>query len=170
MGGALGNFLGFRSIFVFLLVLSSLVLFTIVVFLPETMRGIAGDGRLRLRGIYRPLMYRFVKEPSYMCDPDEESIGKRKPITLATFVEPLRLLTYKDIVVNLVFGGVIYAIWSMVTSSTTSLFKANFGLNETLIGLAYLPNGEIDTPYRNTPARPGRRAIPNLAPFPPKKD
>ncbi|EFX05151.1 major facilitator superfamily transporter multidrug resistance [Grosmannia clavigera kw1407] len=141
LGGVLGNYLGFRSIFIFLLILSSLVLVTIVGFLPETMRRLAGDGHLRQKGIYQPLMYKFVKEPSYISDPEEEAASAKKSISLATFVEPLRLLTQKEIILNLIYGGVIYAIWSMVTSSTTSLFQSNFGLDETLIGLAYLPNG-----------------------------
>jgi Ca2+/Na+ antiporter len=42
---------------------------------------------------------------------------------------------------NLIFGGVVYAIWSMVTSSTTGLFKSRFGLSELVLGLAFLPNG-----------------------------
>ena len=65
----------------------------------------------------------------------------RKSVTFGTFIEPLKLLTRKDILLNLIFGGVVYAIWSMVTASTTGLFKSNFGLSELLLGLAFLPNG-----------------------------
>lgn len=139
LGGLLANFLGFRSIFVFLLILSALVTVVIVVFLPETMRSIAGNGSLRLGGVYKPLIHRVLKEPDYLEDPEDRS--PRKRVTLATFVEPLRLLVQKDILINLVFGGVVYTIWSMVTSSTTGLFKTLFGLNELQIGLAFLPNG-----------------------------
>ncbi|KAF6807943.1 major facilitator superfamily transporter [Colletotrichum sojae] len=139
LGGLLANFLGFRSIFVFLLILSALVTIVIVVFLPETMRSIAGNGSLRLGGVYKPLVHRVLREPGYLEDP--EGRAPRKRVTLATFVEPLRLLVQKDILINLIFGGVVYTIWSMVTSSTTGLFKTLFGLNELQIGLAFLPNG-----------------------------
>ncbi len=139
LGGLLSNFLGFRSIFIFLLILSSLVLVCIVVFLPETMRSIAGDGSLRLEGIYQPLIYRFGQEPAYLRDPNFPV--RREKVTLMTFVAPLKLLARKEVLFNLIFGGVVYAIWSMVTSSTTSLFKENFGLNELLLGVAFLPNG-----------------------------
>ncbi|PNP38577.1 hypothetical protein TGAMA5MH_09658 [Trichoderma gamsii] len=111
----------------------------VILFLPETLRTIAGNGSLRLSGIYKPLVARFTAEQPYMQDPDE-TVQRRK-VTLITFIEPLRLLAEKDIVLNLLFGGVVYAIWSMVTSSTTNLFKSRFGLNELLLGLAYLPNG-----------------------------
>jgi hypothetical protein len=135
----LANFLGFRSIFVFLLILSGFALTVIVVFLPETMRTIAGDGSLRLGGIYQPLIYKLKGEPGYMRDFDTPVT--RKSVTFGTFIEPLKLLTRKDILLNLIFGGVVYAIWSMVTASTTGLFKSNFGLSELLLGLAFLPNG-----------------------------
>lgn len=136
----MANTFGFRSIFIFLAILSSLVIIMVIMFLPETLRTIAGNGSLRLSGIYKPLVARFTAEPPYMQDPDETV--QRKKVTLITFIEPLRLLAEKDIVLNLLFGGVVYAIWSMVTSSTTNLFKSRFGLNELLLGLAYLPNGK----------------------------
>lgn len=141
LGGLLSNYFGFRSIFVFLLIISTITLAVIITFLPETMRSIAGNGSIRLDGMYRPLA-RYVRgDPEYVEQSSVKS-SPRKKVTFMTFVEPLRLLIQKDILINLVFGGIIYAIWSMVTSSTTGLFKESFGLNELQIGLCYLPNGE----------------------------
>lgn len=74
-----------------------------------------------------------------MTDRDESYSSTK--ITLGTFAEPLLLLKEKDILLSLIFGGTVYAVWSMVTSSTTGLFKQAFSLNEVLIGLAFLPNG-----------------------------
>ncbi|GKT46283.1 itaconate transport protein [Colletotrichum spaethianum] len=103
------------------------------------MRTIAGNGSLRLSGIYKPL-YRYVsKEPKYMQDPDGPL--NRQKITVFTFLRPFKLFKEKDLVINLVWGGVIYAIWNMVTTSTTPLFKASFGLSELLLGVAFIPNG-----------------------------
>jgi MFS family permease len=140
IGGILANFFGFRSIFVFLSILSSITLIVIIILLPETLRSIAGNGSLRLSGIYQPLIRRVQKEPLYMEDPDESFV--RKKITFMTFIEPIKLLRRKDVLFNLLFGGVVYTIWSMVTSSTTGLFKSQFGLSELLLGLVFLPNGE----------------------------
>ncbi|KAF2470878.1 MFS general substrate transporter [Lindgomyces ingoldianus] len=139
LGGLLANFFGFRSIFVFLLILSSLTLLAIIIFLPETLRRIAGNGELRLTGIHKSLLQRFTKDPPYLEDRDDTYTPPR--VTAKTFIEPLLLLKEKDILLSLVFGGVIYAIWSMVTASTTGLFKQAFGLNEVLLGLAFIPNG-----------------------------
>ncbi|KAI8261209.1 Itaconate transport protein [Colletotrichum sp. SAR 10_77] len=140
LGGLLSNYFGFRSIFVFLLIISTITLAVIITFLPETMRSIAGNGSIRLDGMYRPLARYIRGDPEYVEQGSVKS-SPRKKVTFMTFVEPLRLLIQKDILINLVFGGIIYAIWSMVTSSTTGLFKESFGLNELQIGLCYLPNG-----------------------------
>ncbi|KAF6828854.1 MFS multidrug transporter [Colletotrichum plurivorum] len=139
LGGALANDLGFRSVFVFLLIASSLILIAIVLFLPETMRSIAGNGSLRLSGIYKPLFRYVTKEPKYMQEPDGP-LNRRK-VTIWTFLRPFRLFQEKDLVINLIWGGFIYAIWNMVTTSTTPLFKSRFNLNELLLGVAFLPNG-----------------------------
>ncbi|KAI8312042.1 Itaconate transport protein [Colletotrichum sp. SAR11_59] len=140
LGGLLSNYFGFRSIFVFLLIISTITLAVIITFLPETMRSIAGNGSIRLDGMYRPLARYIRGDPEYVEQGSVKS-SPRKKVTFMTFVEPLRLLIQKDILINLVFGGIIYAIWSMVTSSTAGLFKESFGLNELQIGLCYLPNG-----------------------------
>lgn len=122
----------------FLLLLSSLTILIIFVFLPETMRSIAGDGSLRLSGIYKPLVY-SIRAPKHAQNPAGPACSKR--VTLLTFVEPLRLLAERDILFNLVFGGVVYSIWSMVTSSTPGLFNTSFALSGVHLGLAFLPNG-----------------------------
>ncbi|KAI1149431.1 MFS general substrate transporter [Nemania diffusa] len=139
LGGGLSNRLGFRSIFIFLLIISVVVLAVIVFILPETLRSIAGNGSYRLAGIYQPLIRYCTKEREYMQDPPPGQV--RKKINAHTFIDPLKLLAEKDILLQLVFGGVVYTIWSMVTSTTTGLFKASFGLNEFLIGLCFLANG-----------------------------
>lgn len=124
----------------FLLIASSLILIAIVLFLPETMRSIAGNGSLQLSGVYKPLFRYVTKEPKYMQEPDGP-LNRRK-VTVWTFLRPFRLFQEKDLVVNLIWGGFIYAIWNMVTTSTTPLFKSRFNLNELLLGVAFLPNGE----------------------------
>lgn len=72
---------------------------------------------------------------------DRDDTFSPPKVTVRTFLEPLLLLKEKDIFVGLFFGGVVYAIWSMVTSSTTGIFKQAFQLNELLLGLAFIPNG-----------------------------
>lgn len=75
-----------------------------------------------------------------MEDPEGEIHTKK--VTAMTFIEPLKMLAEKDISVTLIFGGLVYTVWSMVVASTTGLFKDRFGLNELTLGLAFLPNGK----------------------------
>lgn len=107
------------------------------------MRKITGNGSIRSCGIYKPLIHRIRCEPSYTQKPIEPVVRQR--VTAQTFVGPLKLLFQKHILLNLVFGGVVYAVWGMVTSSTTGLFKTSFNLNELRLGLVFVPNG---TPHQ----------------------
>ena len=72
---------------------------------------------------------------------DADEMMPTPKVTLQTFVEPLKLLAEKDILVSLLFGGVVYTVWSIVVASTTRLFKERFGLSELTLGLVFLPNG-----------------------------
>ena len=112
----------------------------IIFILPETMRSIAGDGTIRLSGIYRPIIWTLRGELSYMIELDESP--QLRKITWRTFLAPLALLMNKSIVLSLIPGGVVYAIWSMVTASTVSLLKARYQLNELLLGVSFIPNGK----------------------------
>lgn len=75
-----------------------------------------------------------------MEDPGEKPEVPK--VTFKTFAAPVKLLAEKDIIALLVSGGMVYTIWSMVVASTTGIFQDRFGLNELLLGLAFLPNGE----------------------------
>jgi MFS family permease len=137
-GGIITQYLGVQAIFWFLFGLGALVLGLILMLLPETLRSIAGDGTVRLTGIHRPFIYKFQPHPEAMQARDMEP---KKKVTFTSVVAPLRFLFEKDVFTTLLFGSIVYAVWSMVTSSTTALFQAHFGLNNLEVGLAFLPNG-----------------------------
>lgn len=127
-------------------------------FLPETLRKIAGNGTIRLKGIYQPLIRKITKDPDYIVDPVEPQ--KRGKVTMMTFIDPLKLLVEKDMVVTLGFGGLVYTIWSMLVSSTTELFKERFGLNEIALGAVFLPNGESSYHTTSQPRVSGLTILP----------
>lgn len=141
IGGLFSNFLSFRSIFVFLFGMSVAVFIFILLFLPETLRSVAGNGTLPLAGMDRPLIWRLKVFGKPAHEKEELLPGVRPKLALRKFVEPFRPLKEKDIIVSLVFSGVIFAIWMVVTVSTVGLFKETFGLNEAFLGLVFLPNG-----------------------------
>lgn len=146
LGGIFSQYLGFRSIFIFLLGLAGLATIGLVIFLPETMRSIAGNGSWKLHGIYQPL-FRLFWKPPYVRDPRPDEKPHRKPVTVSTFTGPFQMLTQKEVAVNVWFVGLVYAVWSMVTSSLPILFQINFKFNEIQIGLSYLPNGKTPSTF-----------------------
>ncbi|KAF1971432.1 MFS general substrate transporter [Bimuria novae-zelandiae CBS 107.79] len=140
LGGLLSNWTDFRCSFVFLFALSTTVLLAIAFFLPETLRSIAGNGTIPLAGIHQPLVWkcRIFGKPAHV---DESLQPAARPITpKRRFIEPLRLFKEKDILLSLLFSSMVFMVWMMVTVSTTGLFKKAFGINEALLGLAFVPN------------------------------
>ncbi|ESZ94697.1 hypothetical protein SBOR_4948 [Sclerotinia borealis F-4128] len=135
-GGIITQYLGFRAIFWVLLGLGSLALLLIVAFLPETLRSLAGNGSIPLKGVHRPLFY---SSPS--TEQSEQELPPNKGITVSSVIAPLKFLLEKDVFVTLSFGAIIYTVWSMVTSSTTALFSEHFKLSNLELGLIFLPNG-----------------------------
>jgi hypothetical protein len=127
-------------LFIILFALSLLALITTLLFLPETLRSIAGDGTLPLVGIHKPLIRRcgFLGQPEHQ---DETVVPRQQPeLKSKTFIEPFQLLRQPDIVLSLCFSSIIFAIWMMMTVSTTGLFQKTFNLKESVLGTAFLPN------------------------------
>lgn len=139
-GGILSQYWGFRSIFWFLTCFSALSLFSILFFLPETLRAVAGNGTVPLHGIYKPWIYCITGQEHAKQDAVPSS--EKKKVTIKTVVAPLGFLGEKDVFITLLFGAIIYTVWSMVTSSTSDLFESTYGLNTLEVGLTFLGNGK----------------------------
>ncbi|KAJ5689601.1 hypothetical protein N7462_003993 [Penicillium macrosclerotiorum] len=138
-GGILSQYLGFRSIFWFLIILSGLSLLSILFFLPETLRTIAGNGSVPLYGIHKPWIYSIIGQ-EHIKEGAVPS-GDKKKVTFKTILAPLGFLGEKDVFITLFFGAIVYTVWSMVTSSTSDLFEQTYGLNSLEVGLTFLGNG-----------------------------
>ncbi|KAK0198905.1 MFS general substrate transporter [Armillaria mellea] len=133
IGGALSNGLGWRSIFWFLCISSATCFVFIVLFLPETLRSLVGDGSVVPSKLYRPLIPvvgKTTSDPSFARPPP-------KP-----FRNPLRILNNLDIVLVLGVNAVINSLYYGVTASMSTLFSEAYpSLNQTQIGLCYLAMG-----------------------------
>lgn len=139
LGGLISQYLGYRSIFWFLLGLGALSLLSIVIFLPETLRSIAGGGTVQLTGRNKPLWYNI--HPQQPADALTAPVETKTKITFRSMISPLRFLFEKDVFITLFFGAIVYTVWSMVTSSTTALLTEHYNLPTVIIGLCFLPNG-----------------------------
>ncbi|KMQ46029.1 hypothetical protein A7C99_0450 [Trichophyton rubrum] len=143
IGGLLNSKWGFRSIFWLLFVQSIIVLVLLLVFLPETQRQLAGNGSIPLRGFHKPWLYYLRPPKSWATTKSSEPPASKIPrISLKSTLVPLTYVFQKDIFVLLAWGSLIYTLWSMVTSSTTTVLLHSFpSLTQWQIGLCFLPNG-----------------------------
>lgn len=143
LGGILNGVWGFRSIFWFLFAFSVLVLVTLLFCLPETHRQIAGSGTVPLHGIHKPFMYWLIPTPKeWTGAPAPQNTQKSLSAIFSSILTPLKHLLERDILALLSWGALVYAVWSMVTSSTTTVLKREFpSLTDVELGLCFLPNG-----------------------------
>lgn len=141
IGGALNSQWGFRSIFWMLFVMSLFVLIMLLVFLPETQRRVAGNGSVPLSGFHKPWIY-SLQPPKEWANVPKPQPPKMPPFSVKSILVPLKYVFEKDIFVLLSWGAFVYAVWSMVTASTTTVLLHSFPqLNQWQVGLCFLPNG-----------------------------
>lgn len=131
IGGALSGSLGWRSIFWFLCIASGVCALVILLFLPETLRALVGNGRHRAPRYARPwlpLLSRGTEPPRAGAS--------------AKFTNPLRLLLQPDILVLLLCNALINSILYAVVTSMANLFPDIYPfLDDTTLGLCYLTIG-----------------------------
>lgn len=103
-------------------------------FLPETLRALVGDGSIRPPPLNRALIPFIGRKQRSASD------GHRPPPK--PFINPFRLFTYPDVVVLLIFNGIIYAVFYGVTASISTLFEEAYPfLSQTDVGLCFLAIG-----------------------------
>ncbi|KAG1864777.1 major facilitator superfamily domain-containing protein [Suillus subalutaceus] len=126
VGGILADKLGWRSIFWFLCMMSAACFALMLIFLPETLRRLVGDGSVIPSPFYRPLV---------------PLVGKGRPPS-PLMNNPLRLLFYLDVLNLLVFNGILYAVFYAVNTTISTIFATKYPfLNEIDIGLCFLVIG-----------------------------
>ncbi|KAJ7592852.1 MFS general substrate transporter [Mycena floridula] len=134
VGGVLAEHLGWRAIFWFLFIFAAVCLSVIVLFLPETLRSIVGDGSLIPPFIYRPFIPIFLaKGPAgpLMAKPP------RRP-----FQNPLLIFGQLDVLLCLIFASVAFMVNNTFLTIISSSFKRTYPyLSETSLGLCYIPTG-----------------------------
>ncbi|KDQ60452.1 hypothetical protein JAAARDRAFT_174578 [Jaapia argillacea MUCL 33604] len=139
IGGVLAGSLGWRSIFWFLCIASMVCFFFILLFFPETLRAIVGDGSIRPSKprLYSPLIP-FVTYRSHesLSPPATESSSKRPKLN------PFLLFLRPEILLPLIYMAIPFAVLNTFTATMASLFGTAYPwLTESEIGLCYLAIG-----------------------------
>ena len=150
-GGVLSQYLGWRSIFWFLVILCMAYLVSFLITFPETARHIVGNGSLPPQP-WNMSLFNFLK--SRKVGPDLETAGdnpKRMQLTEAQVFQrrlrwpnPLRAIRValeKDAAIILFYNALVFTAWFDVTTSLPSLFADIYGFNDLQLGLAFIPFG-----------------------------
>ncbi|KAF7518611.1 hypothetical protein G7054_g13391 [Neopestalotiopsis clavispora] len=139
IGGLLTEYLGWRSIFWFLAIFSAALFSVYFIFVPETARGVVGNGstapsRFAMTPLQLIKSRRKFEEESKV----EQSKDKTDRKRLNPFAA-LKILGEKEGVVTLGFGALMYGGYFMVLTTLPIQLTERFGFNAAQTGLCYLP-------------------------------
>ncbi|WVW79763.1 hypothetical protein I302_101733 [Kwoniella bestiolae CBS 10118] len=141
IGAVLTDGLGWRSIFWFLAIATGVVLVPLILFLPETLRSLVGDGSIPPPALNTsPIILIQQRRMKKEMNEEEEKVERppRKPYQpLSAFM----ILFTPEIILIFLFVSLLYLeFYSILTVYSTAL-KNTYKLTELQIGLCYLPSG-----------------------------
>ena len=151
LGGVLSQFLGWRSIFWFLVILTVVFLVSFLVAFPETGRHIVGNGSvppqrwnmsvftyLKSRKMYRRAVL-LAKGTEHPPIPNTRAAKHR--LKWPNPLKSIRIIMEKDVAIILIYNALVYTAYFDVTTSLPSLFGKIYGFNDLQIGFAFIPYG-----------------------------
>ena len=149
IGGLLAQFLGWRSIFWFLLIAGAIYLVLYTIFVPETGRNVVGNGSIPPIGANKSVVNCLRIGRDRMKAPDETISQDRahRPGTgdssflKLTYPNPfkaLRIVVEKDVAIILLFTSLVVTVIQCVTISLPKAFQDTYGFNDWQIGLCYM--------------------------------
>ncbi|KAI1328236.1 chloramphenicol resistance protein [Xylariaceae sp. FL0255] len=141
IGGALVSHAGWHWVFWFLLIVGGVVLTLVLLFLPETARNIAGNGKTLPSRWARPFVSSIFGAQIPKAGQEPQTAYHRKKNPILNPLRSFRLLFYKDAFLVLLNSGVFYLTYYCVQASITSLFTDIYSFNESVIGACYLAIG-----------------------------
>ncbi|KAJ4479024.1 major facilitator superfamily domain-containing protein [Lentinula aciculospora] len=145
IGGLLDQFLGWRSIFWFLLILGSVLLAIIFALLPETARAVVANGSVKPAwwnlSLAQWLRVRNGHHFNGTSSIEEDRSTINKPKKRLNPISALRILLEPEGGITLGFGAIFFAGYFMVMTTLSEQLAARFGFSSAIVGLCYLPLG-----------------------------
>ncbi|THY53701.1 MFS general substrate transporter [Aureobasidium pullulans] len=153
LGGILAQFLGWRSIFWFLVILSACYLVPFLIAFPETGRNVVGNGSIKPQSWNRSLINylherKVAKAPALRRTVTRESIrleearlAKARKLRIPNPLKTLKIVFEKDTGLLLLYNSLVYTAFYDVTASMPYLFGMIYNYNDLQIGLCFIPFG-----------------------------
>lgn len=139
LGGILTEYLGWRSIFWFCLILSGAWLIPFVLAVPETGRNVVGNGSIPATGWNMTLIdyLRSRRQPRHKRQPAREGRKFRFPNPF----NALRVACEKDLAMLYFYGTLMYLVFILICATISTEFTEVYHYNDLQIGLCFLPYG-----------------------------
>ncbi|KAK5171338.1 uncharacterized protein LTR77_004482 [Saxophila tyrrhenica] len=147
IGGVLSQFLGWRSIFWFLVIFTTVLLVVFTLFFPETCRNVVGNGSIPAKGLNQSILGYIQQRRHARSNEsihDDQSIVSTQRKRKFTFPNPLttlKILGEKESCIVLLYNGFFFTGMMICVASVPDLFQRVYHLNELEIGLCYISLG-----------------------------
>ncbi|KAK4034964.1 major facilitator superfamily domain-containing protein [Parachaetomium inaequale] len=140
MGGILSDFLGWRSIFWFLVICAGVVAVLIALFFPETARAVVNNGSTRPQA-WNLSLWDLLPSTERRRATAPTTGGRAKARGFVNPFMTLRICADKEASIVLLANGIIFAGYSALGSAIPSQFQALYGFDDLHIGLCFIPVG-----------------------------
>jgi multidrug resistance protein len=143
VGGILSDFLGWRSIFWFLVICAGAVVILIYLFLPETGRAVVGNGSIR-PAAWDLSLWDLLPSTKRMRAATRTAERPPGSSDRGRFVNPfmtLNICTDKEAGIVLFANGIVFAGYCALVGAIPSQFQELYGFNDLAIGLSFISVG-----------------------------
>jgi MFS family permease len=151
IGGLLTQFLGWRSVFWFLTIISGGYLVVYIIFMPETHRKIVDDGSIVPQQWWRQSVAQYLDSRRRLrkmsprerdeYERTQQDLLARERGTKLRFPNPLEsffILMHPEAFCLISYAGVVMFANLVLMTSTPTVFPRLYGLNELQVGLCFL--------------------------------
>jgi multidrug resistance protein len=148
IGGLLSQFLGWRSMFWFLVILSVVYLVPFLIAFPETARHIVGNGSIPPQR-WNMSLFDYIKtrkskqlQENIVCEVVVTDIhASQRKLKWPNPLKAMKIIMEKDVGIILIYNALVYTAYFDVTTSLPSLFSEIYGFNDLQIGISFIPYG-----------------------------